>query len=197
MSRTDKDRPYVVRLRDETDGSYIVHDHRHGECIVEPESIRYLEFRRRQHNCNKRLIGEWFCTKKNPVRNRWSIWLRAGVGCWASWQAADGHWLATQCVGHRDVSYEPEIPCKCDDYPPMPTCYPTMIGANRQRWWRTGGVPKWYTDARWTNPERTRERTELKKAAALYNGGDWDDEDDFDFDFPNMQHRQRAGSYYW
>lgn len=197
MSRTDKDRPYAVRLRDETDGSYIDHDHRNGECIVEPDSIRYLEFRRRQHNCNKRLIGEWFCTKKNPVRlpyNR-AFFIFFTRECWASWRSADGHWLSRQCVGHRDVSYEPEIPCKCDNYPPMATCDytvpdPHYIG------YRECGVPKWFIDHTWNNPERVRERDELKKAVALYNGGDWEDED-FDFDFPNHQHRHGAGWYYW
>jgi hypothetical protein len=196
MSRTDKDRPYVVRLRDDTDGSFIDHDHRNGECIVESESARWLELRRRRHNCNKRLVGTWFCSKKNPVGRRY-VWDPSDRGCWARWRSVDGFWLSTQCDGHYISSYFPEIPCKCDDWPPMPTCYPTMTRANKQRWYRTGGVPKWFRDSTWQNPERVRERDELKKATALYNGGGWDDEDDFDFDFPNYGHRHRSAWWYW
>lgn len=56
-----------------------------------------------------------------------------------------------------------------------------------------GGVPKWYVDYTWNNPERVRERSELGAARQRYNAGD----DLEDFDFPNYQHHHRAAWMYY
>lgn len=57
---------------------------------------------------------------------------------------------------------------------------------------RINGVPKWFVDYVWNNPERTRVRDDLRELAKEYNATlDIDD-----YDFPNYQHRNQA-LWYW
>lgn len=58
----------------------------------------------------------------------------------------------------------------------------------------TGKPPKWYRDHVWVNGERTRERSRLREIAKEYNGSD---DEDFDADFPNHQHRHNALWLWW
>lgn len=205
MSRTDKDRPYRIKVTDETLGSYVRHDHTRGYCEIAPKGETRWSIRGRyNHNCNKVLRGTLYCTKQNPLSTRQYIGYYYGSPtCWRSYAVWEGkkyfsnwHWESVQCEGHSVVTRDTQIPCKCDDWPPMAMCDYTVPDPYYISY-REGGVPKWYVDRHWNNPERVRTRDELKKAAALYNGGEWDDEDDFDFDFPNYQHRHRAGWHYW
>jgi hypothetical protein len=179
---------------DETLGSRIRHDHRTGECII-GDGPWWIVNRKHRHNCNKRVTGTWFCTKKNPdpYRDYKPHWLVHG--CWEAWRDVNtGELVRTQCKGHRVYSYEPENHCVCDEWPPVPTCDYELADWAEPHWYSRPG-PKWYRDHIWQNPERVRERDELRKAAAIYNGGDWDDED-FDFDFPNHNHRHQS-KWYW
>jgi hypothetical protein len=210
MSRTDKDRPYAVQIQDKTLGSLIEHDHRRGECVVSYDSTWWSVYRSRKHKCNKVLRGVMYCSKDRPLypgdrlgdRPSYSYHRLFDPKCWHSFLAWTGEpiaserrWVSTQCEGHIVHGTDDRIACICDDFPPLPTCFPALPEEHRRNLYRRG-VPKPYIDADWNNPERVRERDELKKAAALYNGGGWD-EDEFDFDFPNEQHRRRAAWHYY
>lgn len=208
MSRTDKDRPYRVKLSDETLGSYIDHDHTRGYCEVAPANTSWHDIvNSRNHNCNKVLRGVLYCAKKSTLKVGQRLggpgwWIYNSRDCWRSYRAwegdpytSDSYWVSTQCEGHLVVDRDTSIPCVCDEWGPYPRCDRELPEQNAVRYYRRGGAPKWFNDHVWQNPERVRERDELKKAAALYNAGDWDDE--FDFDFPNYQHRRNASWYYW
>lgn len=64
----------------------------------------------------------------------------------------------------------------------------------KDKWhWYDGGVPKWFIDDRYYNPERVRTRDTLREAVKEYNAnGELDD-----FDYWNRQHRHNASYYYW
>ena len=85
--------------------------------------------------------------------------------------------------------------CEADEYRPRyfliyaDSCWYTL-GSEHAGFWRwQDSPPAWYRKAVWYAPERTRERNELRRAVAEYNSGDWDE---FEFDFPNYQHRHGA-----
>ena len=209
MSRTDKDRPYRVQIMDETDGSYIDHDHRLGYCSTPPNYMTWRELRQEyepNHNCNKVLRGVLYCSKKRPLTRNYRVtnayfayarnyWEKK---CWSSWLAidenGDTYHERIQCEGHQVLTREPDNPCICDDFEPYPLCGFALPDGTRPRYY-SRPAPKWYRDHIWYNPERVRERDELRKAAALYNAGGWEDED-FDFDFPNNHHKH-MGVWYW
>ena len=67
------------------------------------------------------------------------------------------------------------------------------FNADGHRWRRVyGGVPKWFIDHTWYNPQRVVARETATLAKKLYNGGD----DLEDFDFPVEQHRHRSSWWY-
>lgn len=201
MSRTDKDRPSYVKRFDETLGSYVQHNHRSGECRVETfDQARawaggYRGSWRHYRRCKKREVVTYLCTPQNP-EERHSPGSYRRVKCWSrQWVGSstyDWGYVKLQCPGHRKQVIHPEIPCSCDEpRPEPPTCDWATGSAAGYAWWRHG-VPKWYIDNNWNNPERVRERDDLREAVKLANAGELDD----DFDFPNFQHGQRAG-WHW
>lgn len=205
MSRTDKDRPWRVQQFDPSLGSYIEHDHRFGECRVEtPDNLYRSSWRFGRHhyrNCSKILRGVSYCTKKNPHTRddifNWCYNTLTGRACWTYlYDPNTREYIKTQCQGRKEYGRDESIPCVCDDFPEYPTCDVRTSGPHGGYWRWQSGVPKWYTDHHWNNPERVRERDELKKAAALYNAGGWDEDDEFEFDFPNYQHRRSAAWHY-
>lgn len=204
MSRTDKDRPYFIKVKDETLGAFIRHDHRDGYCVVYDGpwwGCRRVSIADRRHDCKKRLEGAWYCNRKTAVRRYRRDWMTGNIimeGCWKAIQDDDGEIIPgayEPCHGHRYVSVERWIPCICDDFPPVPNCGYELPSSTATEWYNRP-APKWYRDHTWQNPERVRERDELRKAAALYNAGGYDEDEEFDFDFPNFHHRHMS-KWYW
>lgn len=179
MSRTDKDRPWDVQCHDETLAIYIDHDHRLGACVI--DGITWRVFQNHYRTCKKSLRGVLYCTRKNPIIS--GSYFPKQLCWYTKW---DGTRIG--CVGHRMVDYDRDIPCACDDFPPRSTCEYRIGGGDRLRVYPSI-APKWYTDHRWNNPERVRERDQLNSARHLYNT---DPEFIDDFDFPNPQHRHGA-----
>lgn len=198
MSKTDKDRPYNVRVRD---NGYVRHDHRSGVCIVD-ESYETWRVRRHHYRvCRKYVRVEFTCTKAEPYRGVYRLREQA---CWTSvcgcpipdsWKRelhACENRVRVGCIGHTRREYREDVPCACDDFPPTPTCYWVEADSERFSCFGGGGVPGWFIRVTWHGPERGRERTRLGAAARAYNAGD----DLEDFDFENPQARNR-GRYYW
>lgn len=196
MSRTDKDRPtWVVRY---TENYPIEHDHRSGECRVstfEDERLsRHGHIRAPyQHNkvCKKREVVEYFCTRANPEKrpNTFFSIHHTYVYCYSTVIVADTL-TRLGCAGHIRVIMHDEIPCSCDNKIELPTCEP---GWGDHRPWYWSGAPAWYCRAVFTQPERARERTELRDAVKLANAGELDE----GFDFENRQHRHGAVWTWW
>jgi hypothetical protein len=75
---------------------------------------------------------------------------------------------------------------------PSPTsCYWALAHWVYSPYRGVGGVPKWYRDSTWNNPERVRERDSLGDARKRWNAGD--DLEDFDF---ACWARHREGGYW-
>lgn len=183
MSRTDKDRPYRVRVRDEVDGYEIHHDHRSGVCrtpSVKDESTPAPKFWRHRVRCSKYERFEYRCTEDQPLFSCWT---------YSAWLGA-----VRECCGHTRSVFHEDWLCSCDNWPEReePTCTYGFGPGRRNRYWDRG-VPRWYRNANWYAPERTRERNELREAMKLANAGEMDD----NFDFANPQHRHGAGWSYF
>lgn len=85
------------------------------------------------------------------------------------------------------------IPWKIRRLTPMCQWAPTYPSCRENRKLTIGRhVPRWYVNHVWTEPERVRERDQLRNLAREYNAhGDLEDGD-----FPNWQHR-RGATWYW
>jgi hypothetical protein len=203
MSRTDKDRPYRIRILDEPT---IHHDHTRGECRVGDRYARYQRNRNHYRTCAKRVVVHYTCAKDDPERPRYAQRLNKPV-CWSSvcacpipdaWRAEPHdctNRVRTQCLGHTRIERDPEIPCVCDDFPEPETCYYVSPPDRRFDMFGGGGVPRDFVNATWHGPERRRERDDLRAAAHLYNA-DPSDPALEDLDFPCPQARNRSRYYY-
>jgi hypothetical protein len=192
MSHTDKDRPYWVRVADES--RVIDHDHRDGTCIVSNDRRdRWGAFRHHYRDrCKKYELVEWTCTKDDPYvdPNRWYLrrayGLEATRSCWRSFLDEYGRWRSVQCVGHSKWVRHEDWPCTCDARS-QATCFPAQPDDWNWSAWGGGGVPRWFVRAVWTGPQRRRERDGLRARARAFNAGERDD-----LDFENEQHRHGA-----
>jgi hypothetical protein len=210
VSRTDKDRPYRVRILDDPT---IHHDHTLGVCRVGNRYERWSRNRAHWRHCAKRVTVHYTCTKDDPERprsHRWYSYLERlnKPVCWSSvcacpipdaWRAephACTHRVRTQCLGHTRVERDDSIPCACDDFPPPETCYyVSPADSEHFSMFGGGGVPRDFVNATWHGPERRRERDSLGQIARDFNANhDYEALDDVDF--PNPQARNRARWYY-
>lgn len=197
MSRTEKDRPYWVRVADAS--RVIDHDHTDGRCIVSDDRReRWAAFRHHYHErCAKYERVEYTCPKDNPERPYpWRIWREPDVRpiCWDRSYRVDEHgnwtWHVNQCLGHVRWVRHDEIPCSCDDRV-RPTCFPAEPDEWRWSAYGGGGVPRDFVRAVWTGPQRRLERDGLRARARAYNAGER-----ADLDYESEQHRHRARWYY-
>lgn len=144
MSRTDKDRPYRVKVTDSTLPLIEHHTHhahyawsdRHPEAGCWSTKV--------EHGCDLPDLDDPSAAEHATSAGRHACCTR-DVAWWSAWRS-----------------------------------------------WRSHGVPRWYRQHTWYEPERARERDVLREAAKEYNGsGDLDG-----YDLPNHQHRHR-GRWWW
>lgn len=193
MSRTDKDRPYWVRV---LDYNLIDHDHRDGKCIISDDRReRWSMHRHHYRTCKKRVEVVEYCTKKDPHRD-WN-----GQTCWKyvcdedipdAWKR-EHHGCQKMrrvgCIGHKKIERDNSIPCICDDFV-RPTCFRSMPYPEGR--YTYGGVPSWFVREVYHRPERARER-KLRDVMREFNAG----EDIEDYDFENRQARNEARWIWW
>lgn len=210
MSKTDKDRPYAVRAFFE---GRINHSHVDGECRVETlNDMRspVTRWRTPNHSCGKLEHIKFDCPgfianeKYNytadtcyTVRRQyyqleheintypWGAYTRRLLVLQLS-RYAKRHFCGeqhTKTIRHRNR------PCvECDK---KPTCY-RYVGYESRRYRSKVGVPKWFVDHTWNNPERVRERNTFREMIKDVNANFGD----ADTDFENFQHRHRS-RWYW
>jgi hypothetical protein len=163
MSRTDKDRPYEVRLRDSHERVVEHHDHvpTYRYCVTGEYEVAE---RRRRWDTHTGYLS-------NPPRYDEVVRSRVrrfAVACEATCDLDDST-LPSTLFAHLRWRH----------------CYRSFLYTER---WRATSVPRWFRNARWDAPERQRERVDLRNAARSWNAGD----DLDDFDFPNHAHRHCA-----
>lgn len=206
MSRTDKDRPYWVQVRDAANGR-VEHDHRLGYCeISDDRRDRWGAWRHHYHkHCKKYELIEWTCTRADPFIDESRAWLRSAAGrrearrCWKSWYgesaegAGDWHWMSIQCVGHKRWERHEDWPCSCDERSTA-TCFPDAGTVDGWNHYTRGGVPSTFVRVYYHKPERARVRAGLHDARLRWNSGeDLEDEDLL----PERQARNSCRWLYW
>jgi hypothetical protein len=207
MSKTDKTRPLWVQ---NAEHGHIDHDHADGVCVVSHDQRDRWPHNRRNHyrRCAKRVEVEYYCTKDEPYRGRGGHYWRRGWDlqtCWTlvrncecpipeDWKREDhgctSRWIRVKCTGpHTRIETDNSIPCVCDDWDEIPTCFPSWEIGRHYTW---GGVPSEFVRRYYHKPERARER-ELRDLAREYNAyGDLEDGD-----FVNRQGRNSCRWLYW
>lgn len=202
MAHTDKTRPAWVQQFDPDVPASIKHNHIYGECIEETlDYARWAQSRpNHRHawrNCRKLEWVEDPCPHdprkdsliESPCHTIWKTY-RAWLGLNETMgERFANPWRLPEHEHHKRVRHE-EWPCTCDDWPLRPTCdysFDTGYCTYAARYYG-GGVPQWYVDHTWNNPERVRVRDDLRAMAKEWNAnGDLEDGD-----FPNYQHRHRS-----
>jgi hypothetical protein len=164
VSRTDKDRPYEVRLRDPHEATEEHHDHRpvYRYCVTGEETVT-----RRERDWLR--SWDWIrdCDRVVYKDVTFTRTRRFAVACEAVCDL-DGEYVRRGAPGWGRTG-----------------CYRSFLYQER---WRVTNVPRWFTHANWFSPERVRERDDLRGCAREYNAG----YDVDDFDFPSYGHRHSA-----
>lgn len=122
---------------------------------------------------------------------------------WATWYEPCHHLYCENYISRswQKVSKQPcnlpERPVRHANgrtrvYVPHCTWEPVWPSWREARWLHVHGVPQWYVNHVWNNPERVRVRDRLKQYCKEYNAGD----DLQDWDVPCWQHRHGA-TWYW
>lgn len=135
MSRTDKDRPYHVRV---SEGA-VHHDHSRGVCTLDhPDVVDWRTRSGHRKVCAKRVTVPNACTKGDPHRD----WL-GNRACWTNrfehtydalgmrvvW--VERTWV--QCTRPPErIETRVEIPCECDSWL-YETCYRVEASTSRCR----------------------------------------------------------------
>jgi hypothetical protein len=195
MSKTDKTRPWWVIQHDPTLHSRVVHDHRHGACVV--ESPEYARWNAASSTVLARHIWSGTCPRWDriiefcaPDRGESRPWCRAGwaitVGVGPRWDHTflGAHRVTLTCEGHpRMVPVAPDAACAtCDSVPPTPTCRVRVLDCPGER---PAAVA--YLANRAERSARRATRSALRAAAR-----DWNTHGDTDIEPVPAWHRDGA-----